>query len=106
MYASKAGLDLHKTIDTIALGAATSTALTVLGRRMVDSNFDPGFYVVHYIKDLEIALEECARMDLSLPCLAIVKQFFVALKAQGGGNYGTQALIKVLEQLNNHKISK
>lgn len=106
MYASKAGLDLHKTIDTIALGAATSTALTVLGRRMVDSNFDPGFYVVHYIKDLEIALEECARMDLALPCLAIVKQFFVALKAQGGGNYGTQALIKVLEQLNNHKISK
>jgi hypothetical protein len=35
-----------------------------------------------------------------------VKQLFVALKAQGGGNYGTQALIKVLEQLNNHKISK
>jgi 3-hydroxyisobutyrate dehydrogenase-like beta-hydroxyacid dehydrogenase len=35
-------------------------------------------------------------MDLSLPCLALVKQFYVALKAQGGGNYGTQALIKVL----------
>ena len=45
MYANKMGLDLHKTIDTISLGAASSTALTVLGRRMVDGNYDPGFYV-------------------------------------------------------------
>lgn len=106
MYASKAGLDLTATIDTITLGAAGSTALNVLGRRMVAGNFDPGFYVDHYIKDLQICLEECARMELALPCLAIVKQFYVALKAQGGGKLGTQALIKVLENLNNHHIGK
>lgn len=63
---------------------------------MVDGNYDPGFYVEHYIKDLGIALEECDRMELSLPCLNIVRQFYVALKAQGGGRLGTQALIKVL----------
>lgn len=97
---------MHKTIDTIALGAASSTALTVLGRRAVDGNYDPGFYVEHYIKDLGIALEECDRMELSLPCLSIVRQLYVSLKAQGGGRLGTQALIKVLEQLNNHKIAK
>lgn len=57
MYASKSGLDLNQTIDTIILGAAGSTALNVLGRRMVVGNFDPGFYVEHYIKDLEICLE-------------------------------------------------
>jgi hypothetical protein len=34
-----------------------------------------------------------------------VKQFYLALKSQGGGRLGTQALIKVLEQLNNHKVS-
>ena len=45
-------------------------------------------------------------MGLSLPFLAIVKQFYVALKAQGGGQLGTQALIKVLEGLNSHKIGK
>lgn len=96
MYASKAGLDLTGTIDTITLGAASSTALNVLGRRMVVGNYDPGFYVEHYIKDLEICLEESARMELSLPCLALVKQFYIALKAQGGSKLGTQALIKVL----------
>jgi len=45
-------------------------------------------------------------MDLSLPCLALVKQFYTALKAQGGGKLGTQALIKVFEKLNNHKLHK
>jgi len=45
-------------------------------------------------------------MDLSLPCLALIKQFYTALRAQGGGNLGTQALIKVLENMNNHKIVK
>jgi len=106
VYASRMGLDLHKTIDTISLGAAGSTALNVLGRRMVDGNFDPGFYVEHYIKDLTIAVEECDRMGLSLPCLALVRQLYIGLKAQGGGRLGTQALIKVIENLNDYKIAK
>jgi 3-hydroxyisobutyrate dehydrogenase len=55
---------------------------------------------------LEICLEESAKMELSLPCLALVKQFYTALKAQGHGRLGTQALIKVYENLNNHKIHK
>lgn len=45
-------------------------------------------------------------MELSLPCLAIVKQLYVALKAQGGGKLGTQALIKVLENLNNYHLGQ
>lgn len=106
MYASKMGLDVTQSIETIKTGAASSVPLTVLGPRMIARNFDPGFYVEHYIKDLEIALEECSRADLCLPNIALVKQFYVALKAQGGGKNGTQALIKVLEQMNNHKISK
>jgi len=54
---------------------------------------------------MEIALEEAARANLCLPTVALVKQFYVALKAQGGGRYGTQALIKVLEQMNNHSVN-
>lgn len=99
------GLDVAQTIETICSGAASSTALSVMGPRILKGNFDPGFYVEHYIKDMEIALEEASRANLCLPCLALVKQFYVALKAQGGGKYGTQALIKVLEQMNNYRIS-
>ena len=61
LYASKMGLDLTKTIDTICLGAASSTSLSVMGPRIVKGNYDPGFYVEHYVKDMEIALEEAAR---------------------------------------------
>ena len=105
LYASKMGLDVAQTIETICSGAASSTALSMMGPRILKGNFDPGFYVEHYIKDMEIALEEAGRANLCLPCLALVKQFYVALKAQGGGKYGTQALIKVLEQMNNYRIS-
>lgn len=96
LYASKMGLDIDKTIETISLGAASSTALSVMGPRIAKRNFDPGFYVEHYVKDMEIALEEAARANLCLPCLSLVKQLYVGLKAQGGERLGTQALITVL----------
>jgi 3-hydroxyisobutyrate dehydrogenase len=62
-------------------------------------NFDPGFFIDHFIKDMEIALEEAARMNLSLPGLALVNQLYRAAKAQGKGNCGTHALYLALEQL-------
>jgi len=60
-------------INTIKSGAANSTAWSVLGARMVKGDFAPGFYVEHFIKDLEIAINEANRMNLSLPGLALVK---------------------------------
>ena len=39
-----------------------------------------------------IALAEAARMNLSLPGLALAHQLYVALQAQGHGRDGTQAL--------------
>ena len=40
---------------------------------MVQRNFDPGFYVEHFVKDMEIALAEAAKMKISLPGLSLVK---------------------------------
>ena len=57
LYASKMGLDINQMIDTVCSGAASSTALTVMGPRIAKGNYDPGFYVEHYVKDMEIALE-------------------------------------------------
>lgn len=55
----------------------------------------------HFIKDMDIALEEAKRANLCLPGLGLVRQFYQALVAQGGARNGTQAIIKVLEQMNN-----
>lgn len=52
LYSSKMGLNLTQAIETICTGAASSTALSVMGPRIVNGNYDPGFYVEHYVKDM------------------------------------------------------
>lgn len=69
LYAHKAGLDLNRFIDIIKNGSAGSSALMNLGPRMVRGDFEPGFYVEHFIKDMDLALKECEKMNLKLPGL-------------------------------------
>jgi len=102
-YAQKSGLDVEKTLQIVSSGAAGSWSLSNLAPRMLKRNFEPGFFVEHFVKDMEIALDECKRMELSLPGLALSHQLYVALKAQGHAKKGTQGLLLVLEQLNGMK---
>jgi 3-hydroxyisobutyrate dehydrogenase len=106
VYASKAGLDEQAVIDIVGKGAATSWCLNTLGPRIVQGDYKPGFYVEHFIKDMGIALREAAAMSLALPGLALVYQLYVAVKAQGHGKSGTQALMLALKQLNSSKEKK
>ena len=100
LYGHKAGLDLETVFKSVSVGAAGSKALEVLGPRMLARNFEPGFYVEHFIKDMGIALAEAEKMNLSLPGLALAKQLYEAVRAQGYGRKGTQALLLALETLN------
>jgi 3-hydroxyisobutyrate dehydrogenase len=84
-------------------GAAASWSLNNLGPRIIDRNFEPGFFVEHFIKDMGIALEEARRMSLALPGLALANQLYIAVAAQGYARKGTHALMLALEQLNNVK---
>lgn len=99
IYGYKAGLDLTTMLGSISKGAAGCWGLDVLAPKIVASDYAPGFMVDHFVKDLGIALEEAEAMDLSLPGLALVRQLYLSLKAQGKGTYGTQALYLVLERL-------
>jgi 3-hydroxyisobutyrate dehydrogenase len=103
LYGYKAGLDMEKVLQSVSVGAAGSKALEVLGPRILARNFEPGFYVEHFIKDMGIALEEAKRMNIALPGLALANQLYLALKAQGYGRKGTQALIMALEHISNVK---
>jgi len=103
LYGYKAGLDLETVFKSVSVGAAGSKALEVLGPRMLARNFEPGFYVEHFIKDMGIALAEAEKMNLSLPGLGLAKQLYEAARAQGYGRKGTQALLLALETINNVK---
>jgi 3-hydroxyisobutyrate dehydrogenase len=104
LYARKAGLDLDEVINVIGSGAAASWSINNLGRRIVKGNFDPGFFIKHFVKDMGIALDEAKRMQLALPGLALAHQFYVAAVAQGCENLGTHGLYKVLAKLSRVEV--
>ena len=100
LYASKLGLNEQAIIDVIGKGAASSWSINNLGPRIVAGDFTPGFIVDHFIKDMGIALDEATTAGFSLPGLSLVRQLYIAAKAQGYGRSGTQALMLALKKLN------
>jgi len=105
LYGYKAGLDCETMLSSIS-GAAACWTLTNLAPRIVNRNFEPGFYVDHFIKDMSIALEEAKRLQLPLPGLALAQQLYLAVQAQGYGNKGTHSLMLALEKISNTKVEK
>jgi len=101
LYGYRAGLDLEVVLAAIGGGAAGCWTLTNLAPRVLERNFDPGFFVDHFIKDMGIALDEARRMGLALPGLALVHQLYQATRAQGHGQKGTHALMLALERISN-----
>ena len=99
LYGYTAGLDLETVMQSVASGAAGSWSLSNLGPRIIAGNFDPGFFVEHFIKDMGIALAESKRMGLALPGLALAHQLYLAVAAQGHARDGTHALQLALASL-------
>ncbi len=106
IYACRAGLNPQEVINAIGSGAAGTWTINNLGQRIIKRNFDPGFYVEHFIKDMGIALKEAERMNLCLPGLSLAHQFYLSAKALGLEKNGTQALALVFEKMNNTEIKQ
>lgn len=98
MYAQGAGLDPRTVLQSIGSGSAGSWQLNNMVPRMLDGNFEPGFYVKHFLKDLRIALESAHAMKVDLPLLALAERLFGALETKGYGDKGTQALYLLYEK--------
>lgn len=99
LYGYKAGLDLNRMLDSIRGGAAACWTLDNLAPRILQRNFEPGFFVEHFVKDMGLALEELKRMGLVLPGLTLVHQLYRRVMDLGHGRSGTHALILALEDL-------
>jgi 3-hydroxyisobutyrate dehydrogenase len=103
LYAYKAGLNAETVLASVSVGAAGSWSLSNLGPRIMARNFEPGFFVEHFIKDMGIALKEAETMNLCLPGLGLAKQLYEAVRAQGYGRKGTHALMLALEHISGVK---
>ncbi len=99
LYGQEAGLDLDTVMESVSGGAAGSWSLSNYGPRILSSDFEPGFFVDHFVKDMGIALREAATMKLPVPGLALAHELYVSLQARGLGRKGTQSLILALARL-------
>lgn len=106
LHGYKAGLDLNRMLDSIRGGAAACWTLDNLAPRILQRNFDPGFFVEHFIKDMGLALEESKRMGLVLPGLTLVHQLYQTVHTLGHGRCGTHALMLALEDLSKVRVSR
>lgn len=98
VYAKQAGLDQTRVLESIETGAAGSWSLSNLAPRMIKGDFEPGFYIKHFIKDMKIALEVAEEMNLSTPGLKLAKTLYEELAKLGEQDKGTQALYKLLDK--------
>jgi 3-hydroxyisobutyrate dehydrogenase len=99
IYGHRSGLNVETVLQSVSSGAAGSWSLSNLGPRILQNNFDPGFFVEHFVKDMGIALAESRRMGLSLPGLALAEQLYLSVVAKGWGRCGTHALTLALADL-------
>jgi len=92
IYAKHAGLDLNNVLRSIESGAAGSWSLSNLAPRIIAGNFEPGFYVKHFIKDMGIALDSAAEMGIDMPGLSLAKELYSRIAEAGLADKGTHAL--------------
>lgn len=97
-YARGAGLDVQTMLDSISEGAAGSWQMSNMAPRMVKGDFDPGFYIKHFIKDMKIAKEEASDVNMDLKVLDTVLKMYESLEADNLGDLGTQGLLKYYEK--------
>ena len=93
-YAKAEGLDLNMFTDAVSTGAAGSKQLDFQGRKILDNNYEPGFFMKHFVKDMKLAQEEAESAGLGLNVLGQVLDNCEELVENGDGDLGTQALIK------------
>ena len=97
-YAKAAGLDLERTHTALSGGGANSWSWGAYGPRILSGDFEPGFFVKHFVKDLRIALDESRALGLALPGLELAERLYSRLQDADGADFGTQALWLLYER--------
>ena len=103
-YAKAKGLDCETVLKSVATGAAGSKQLDFCGENILHGDYNPGFFMKHFIKDMKIALIEANQCELDLDVLSQTLANYEVLEAEGYGDLGTQALIKYYEEGYNEEI--
>lgn len=96
--AQKLGLDSAKMLEILGGGGAASYQLKTYGAKIFAGDVKPGFMVRLMLKDLGIARDSASARGLPLLATALAENYLCDVAAHGGGEFGIQAMSKVLER--------
>ncbi|MEE3715233.1 NAD(P)-dependent oxidoreductase [Tumidithrix elongata RA019] len=92
-------IDPNLVIEVCGSGAAASWALTNLGSKVSQSDFEPGFTIKNMLKDLRLVKEVRATQGKDLPGVELANQLFQQVsELDGGSEQGTQAMIRAYKE--------
>jgi len=106
LFAARAGADPAKVRQALLGGLATSRILEILGERMIQRTFDPGFRIALHQKDLNLALTAARQLGLALPATGTAQQLFSACVSHGGAAWDHSGMVRALEKLSNFEIGQ
>lgn len=104
VLAAKSGVDPAKVVQAISGGAARCWALENRAPRVLERDFEPGFYAAYHLKDLGIALDAAREVGAVLPETALLRQLFQSLVSNGKGRLDHSAIIQVIESLSDVEV--
>jgi 3-hydroxyisobutyrate dehydrogenase-like beta-hydroxyacid dehydrogenase len=99
VFAQKGGADLQAVVDAISGGAAGCWALDNRAPRMIQGNFDPGFFADYQYKDLRIATDAGQAYGSPMPQTALVHEQYKSMVEMGMGRDDNSGVMQVLEAL-------
>jgi 2-hydroxy-3-oxopropionate reductase len=97
--ARRAQVDVARVREALLGGFAASRVLDVHGERMLRANYTPGFRASLYAKDMRIASQTLALLEVPAPTSSVVQQLVTALVAAGRGDDDYAALATVVFRL-------
>jgi 2-hydroxy-3-oxopropionate reductase len=99
LLAEQAGADLEAVVDAVSGGAAGCWALDNRALRMLDGDFEPGFFASYQYKDLRIATEAGETFGAPLPQTAVTHELYKSMETTGKGYDDFAGVLQVLESL-------
>lgn len=94
-YAKESGLDAETIYLSLRQGAAGSKSMDLYWPRLLNDDLQPGFFIKHFIKDMNLAAKQAEHNGLHLEVLETVLREYRDLNEP---ELGTQALIHYSEK--------
>ena len=101
---SKAGVDPEQILDVLGGGLAGNKVMEMRRSNFLEHDFTPGFRIDLHHKDLNIALESGDAYGVPLAVTSVVQQYMRALRAKGHGGDDHSGLLRLVEELAEHRI--